>query len=288
MKKLTVISLLLTLIASACGNKAVITEGQSYADTVVHSAALRQKEKFTGPVDTSAVVEDTIYIPDLSDDSAYTCHLLMAGGTYHGSEIVPNAEKKNWIGLFNSRKGYYTSKTKVNITHVYDGIMDEDTTLKTGIDVTVLHKDTSVLLISGIDSLPQRPVSSLVTHRLLPYPDDDTIRFSLKGIDYKLYSAGLKRNNTWDLASYSYWNYKLFLQGSKDGKEISQIIRATSRLQAEYESILFIGDLDGDGIPDMIFDFSGDNFSNTVLYLSKNAKPGSLLEVVAHLSTTGC
>ena len=84
-----------------------------------------------------------------------------------------------------------------------------------------------------------------------------------------------------------YWNYKLYLTGSKHGKDITQVLR-THPSYYEFDKILFIGDLDGDDIPDMVFEISGEDWTDIALYLSKSAKSDQLLKVTAHWTTTGC
>ena len=54
-------------------------------------------------------------------------------------------------------------------------------------------------------------------------------------------------------------------------------------------SLLFVGDIDGDDIPDLIIDTTSDyNAEVPTLYLSRPAKSGDLLKVMGMHGSTGC
>ena len=286
MKILSLFFGLLGLILSSCGGNHSKSDALSNSDTTINSLVSMRQDTFTGPIDTTAVEIDTNYIPKFIGNSTNPCYILLDGGAYH-SEITYDAGKLNWMGLFKSKDGYYTSQTKIKCEHAYDPILDSrDTIKKTGWQITTFHKDTTILLISGIDYMPQHKVDNLIKPQNFPHPEDDTLRFNFKGTRYKLYASGLRRNDKNDLKYYVYWNYKLYLTGTKNGIEITQILRAYPHL--EYDNIVFIGDLDGDDVPDMIFNLSGEDYSAHTLYLSMPAKSDELLQVVAQWTTVGC
>ena len=253
MSRSAIIFVIFIFILSACGGNHSKPEVHSFSDTIISSSTSTKKETYNGPVDTNAVVEDTTYIPSAPDMLACVDHILKDGGAYHGMEVDSTVAELNWTGLFKSKHGYYTAQTRIRAEHVNDGIIDRDTTKKTGIKITTLHKDTTIVLIAGIDDLPQHGVRSLVTPQPFPHPEDDTIRFEFEGIRYKLYADALRRNDKNDLSVIYYWNYKLYLTGSKNGKDITQVLRAHPSYY-EFDKILFIGDLDGDDIPDIVFE----------------------------------
>lgn len=58
---------------------------------------------------------------------------------------------------------------------------------------------------------------------------------------------------------------------------------------SSFPSLLWAGDLDGDGKLDLIMDTTDNyNVRNVTLFLSTKAKPGKLVEKVVSHESTGC
>ena len=229
------------------------------------------------------IIEDTLRIPS---DTAYEQSILVSDMLLHGDQVPLDAESQDWYGLFKSGNHYYVDSAKIKIETYWDMIVDPgDSSEKTGKFVYTYHKDTALLLISKT-SLPQNYITeNLIKPQRFIYPQEDTITFKSHGLIYKLYASGV-----WGLSEHysdtGYFNYRLYLSGIKDGKVINQLLVATPHLQ--FETIDFIGDIDGDGIPDIIFDLGVEDASVPTLYLSRNAGANTLLKVVAQSIYTGC
>ena len=172
------------------------------------------------------IVEDTLCIPC---DTAYQQSILISGLVLHGDEVPANAKNRHWYGLFKSGKGYYIDTTKIKIETRYDPILDpEDSSERTGKLIHVLHKDSSVLLISNAKLPAGYVTENLVNPQRFIYPEEDTIIFKSNGINYKLYSTAIK-GLTKSYSDTGYYNYKLYLSGTKNGKAVTQLLRATQQ-----------------------------------------------------------
>lgn len=108
---------------------------------------------------------------------------------------------------------------------------------------------------------------------LMPYLEK---KFTFKNIEYTLTAtADTTKDESLDKSS----NYKLFLQrGNK-----TQLLFEIEQLESTIPVIQFLGDIDGDGLPDLIIE-KGYNyeFHDMVLYLSSFAKSGELVGEAAN------
>ena len=238
------------------------------------------------PVDTiraGLITEDTLHLPF---DTAYPQSILVSDVLLHGDEVPLDAESQAWYGLFKSGNHYYVDTTKIKIQICWDMIVDpDDSSERTGKFVHTLHKDTAVLLIAKA-TLPQGyATENLIKPQRFIYPEEDTLTFKSRGITYKLYATALKGFSE-HYSDTGYFNYRLYLSAIKDGKMVTQLLIATPHLQ--FETIDFIGDIDGDGIPDIIFYLTGEDESVPTLFLSRNAGPNALLKAVAQSIYVGC
>jgi len=230
-----------------------------------------------------SIVEDTLCVPCYN---AYEQSILVSEIMLHGNEVPENSERKNWYGLFKSGNNFYVDTTEIKITKCYDVIVDPDDSSEiTGKLVQALHKDTSILLIGNISLSQGYKTKNLINPQRFRYPEEDTIFYNSNGTLYKLYSAAIK-TKTEHYSDTGYFNYKLYLSCIKNGREVTQLLVATSHLQ--FESIVFIGDIDGDGVPDIIFDLAVEDASIPTLYLSRNAGNNVVLKVVAQSTYVGC
>lgn len=234
--------------------------------------------------DTTRIVLDTLRVPDLREIFPWK---LLSPTAYHNDEVQPSESESSWTGLFKSSSGYYLDATAIKIASVYDPIVDDDSTTHTGWSVSTQHRDTCILLMSGPGKLGAEDLTALLENADLPLPDGDTIQMEQGGITYLLYADGIKRKDTLNRGSFRYYNYKLYLEAREENKTTRQVIVA----DGDYEyfgHIIFMGDLDGDDVPDMILDHSGYNTYIPVLYLSRWSHPGQLLGIAGYRLSVGC
>lgn len=269
------ILLAISLIFISCQKreKIAVTENVS-ADT---SASVSPQEIET---DKDTILYDTIVIPD-RNESLYTVKVLPTG-TFHGDEVWTGADAEKWMGLFKGNDGFYIAKTDIGTRRVHDVVLD-DANEKTGWEITATVKDTAILLISNWNYITEKAIISVNPEKSILLPGEK-IDFTFNEKQYTLYAEGkaYKRDS-----ETVYYNYKLYITANKSEK--GTLLAALPSLDDNTPEILFIGDLDGDNLPDLILDTSGHyNASSPTLFLSKPAGSGKLLKAVAIHTSVGC
>lgn len=233
-----------------------------------------------------SLVYDTLVFPN--PDKKYTANLLTAG-VFHHDEVWPGAEKEKWFGLWQDSAGYYIAETKIKIAPAHDPILDgEDENVKTGWEVSTPNPDYPVILFSGIEGMKNRRVLKIRFEPGAMQPGEKSEIFYF-GQDFELVAEGRELSEITDSEWRDVVNYKLFFSGRKNGKKVKQLLAAQPNFSGSSIGIAFIGDLDGDKIPDFIIDNSRHyNVSNPTLYLSGAAGPGELVVPVAAHRSVGC
>ncbi|MBC8151630.1 MAG: hypothetical protein H7Z72_01830 [Bacteroidetes bacterium] len=214
---------------------------------------------------------------------------VLGTGPFHDDEVWPTAAKEGWFGLFIGKDGYYIARTKIATEHVYDPVVDEDTTDRTGWQINVLHPGTAVFLIAEKARLRE----GLVRNSL---PDNEEIApgqqraFTCGGQTFKLIATGRKTPvPSAPPGEYAVEDYRLYLEGMSGNTKITQLIVAESSFEEATITILFVGDLDGDALPDLIIDTTNHyNMVRPTLYLSKSAPAGKLVKLAGWYRAVGC
>jgi hypothetical protein len=275
MQKLIIFIFFVTLLA--CKRKEVVNQN-------LDTTSVKKKVKVL-PVSESA---NTIVVQTNSPaDTIYPAKILTSGGVFHEDEVDPKSASYDWKGIFKTGSNYYITDTKIKLSRDYDAVLDEEGQ-KTGWVITPNIKDSSVLLISGLDYLTTQAIKRIPisNQRLLPGQSE---QFILNGITYTLFATGKRTPERPNSKDEIISNYKLFLKVSIDGIEYNQTLVSVSQFDEAMTTILLVADIDGDSKPDFIIDTSSDyNAEVPTLYLSKPAKKGHLLEVVGMHTSVGC
>lgn len=220
-------------------------------------------------------------------DSTFTTKVLTIG-TFHGDEIWDNAEKGNWVGLFLSKTGFYLDKTKLKLKRVNDPIIDENESDKTGWEVQTINKDSSIILIEGLDFLSPHKVQQAVLSKEQVFPGD-TLRINYLGVDYTFFATGEKRKVKGDPLSFEVLNYKLYMTATINGQQRKTLLVSQPNFDDQMISLLFAGDIDGDGILDLIIDTSRHyNATCPTIYLSKPADNKEVVKPIGGHTSVGC
>lgn len=232
-----------------------------------------------------APIEDSVaYYP--SDSVSYPARILSGYNSFHGGEVALDWGKYHWKGLFKSSGGYYIASTNLVIKKAHDDMLDNEGQA-TGVAVKKSVKDSALLLFSGITGITNRPVEQINIKSTELLPGQSTM-FTNNNIIYTLYAKG---NRKYDIATKDYviTNYRLFIKAVINGKLFDQMLASAPRFDDALTQILFVGDIDGDGLPDLILDTTNDyNVEQPTLYLSKPATNGNLLKVMGLHIVTGC
>lgn len=188
--------------------------------------------------------------------------------------------------MFKSAGGHYIASTSLVIKKAHDDMFDNEGQA-TGVEITKSVKDSALLLFSGITGITNRPVEQINVKATELFPGRST-RFTNGNITYTLYATG---NRKYDIVAKDYviTNYRLFIKAVINGKLFDQMLASAPSFDDALTQILFVGDIDGDKVPDLILDTTTDyNVEQPTLYLSKPATNGNLLKVMGLHIVTGC
>jgi hypothetical protein len=243
------------------------------------TAAVAASVESAPPAEEEPPIEkDFVNYP--ADEGVFPVSILNADD-YHGDEVKRKERSGKWMGLFKSDTGYYVGATTIDIYHVKDEIVDDDDNKETGWRVITEVSDTALLLISGVDSLYNHVVKRIELKKNELYPKD-SVTFVYDSVAYSLYATG-------DTTHTGIYNYRLFIKATVKGEQKVQLLTAQRSLDATMINILFIGDIDGDHVPDMIINTSNHyNMYLPTLYLSKPATGQQLLKPVGRRRSVGC
>ena len=230
------------------------------------------------PASTAMIKPTVEYLPA---DGNYPAYILTESEVSHQDEVDVKYANYDWVGLFKSDSGYFVKQTKVFIRKVPDEMMDDD-----GWEVKPSVKDSSILLISGLDYLQPAPVTParLSSTEIMPGKPQ---QFTYGNINYTLYATGKIAPVEDDPENVV--DYQLYLKATVNGINYNQKLVSVPSFDGTMVNIRFAGDIDGDGRPDFILDTTNHyNSERPTLYLSKPAKNGNLLKVVGLHTYVGC
>jgi hypothetical protein len=285
----TISILLIALISCNCKNKNQ-TENQFKIDSV--QTVIETPLTFNTLEDT--IHYDTLQLPSVEfgnkavKNNTYFSGKILTIGDFHEEEIWPNVQNEKWFGIFKDKGGYYISKTTIEAKRVHDAIADdENSDKKTGWKIKTTIKDTSFLLISGLNYLDNHRIEEVTFGKyIIP---GDSLKIEYKGNSYNFYATGMKLNQSKDFDIYNIYNYKIFLKAKINGTEKTQLLVASPRNNDALASILFIGDIDGDKILDIVIDTANHyNADKPTLYLSKPIEGDEILKMVGVHVSYGC
>lgn len=220
-------------------------------------------------------------------DSCFSTKVLTVG-TFHGDEVWDNADREKWFGLFQGKAGFYLAETTLKMRRVNDPVVDEHENQKTGWDVQTINKDTAIILMEGKNALTAHRVEEAILPKKQVLPAD-TIQIKYLGIDYKIFATGGKKKVQNNPDSFEVWNYKLYLTADIKGKKRTSLLVAQANFDDQMIQLIFAGDIDGDGILDLIIDTSRHyNASSPTIYFSSPAKNGEIVVPIGGHTSVGC
>lgn len=226
----------------------------------------------------------SVYTPEFPADTIYPARILTES-VFHSDEVEKKDGKREWIGLFKTDSNFYLAPFKIHIQKVKDDIIDEGNA-RTGWEVKTGVKDSAILLIAGLSNLKLGTLNGLINGEQ-EIKIGAPINFDLNNVVYQLYAIGKKKILTGP-EDYIYENYKLFIRTNINGQTYNQVLASSDQVTNSM-TIRFAGDLDGDGVPDLIIDTTDhENVERPTLYLSKPAEKGKLLKVMGLHTVVGC
>jgi hypothetical protein len=242
----------------------------THADTVA---------RYTGPDDTVpkvSVPEGAIQI--ITDnqpvDTINRAYYLESVNLDSG-EIEPTEMKLHWKGVFERKDGSaYVKDVRLKFERA-ESETDEDGK-KTGWLVTGDNKDEGFYL-SGIDDITDGPFKLVKLNKTTLYPGE-MAEFNYNGVAYTFYAKGFKKDG-------DIYNYRLYLLANVKGHYFNQLLASEDHFGDEMHweedatiSIAFVGDIDGDKIPDVVIERGAEFEGDSQLFLSKAAGDNAILK----------
>lgn len=229
---------------------------------------------------TATFVLDTT---DLSPEPDTSLKLLLEG-TFHKNEVWRGAEKKQWLGLYYENGKYVLRPASLQVNTVEDPIVDNEG-MMSGREVVAADAN-AIFLLTGLDKVMAGEVDTAVFSRTTLAANKELI-YSFNGRDYLIQSYG--DSTLASTGEYSYSNYGWKAVGRKNGKKIEQLLAEDETFDDPIYVLLWAGDLDKDGIPDLLLDLSNHyNLARYTLFLSSKAERGKLYRKVAVFEAVGC
>lgn len=196
---------------------------------------------------------------------------LLDHGTYHGNE-APSAPGTGWLALTAVGGVWRLEPTVVRATQVHDVVLDEEDQ-KTGLEISSNYSDSLALLrLPGLKAgkVDTPNMKFKGTPRTIS-TGDRPLRLSFKGDDYVITAV----------------DSEIYLQ-SGEQKTLLPNLSAGGSESDDSTSLLWAGDLDGDGKLDLLFAYSGYNNGGICLYMSVGAGNAALVKQVACHGGVGC
>ncbi|TGL76013.1 SH3 domain-containing protein [Leptospira yasudae] len=196
---------------------------------------------------------------------------------YHGDELpFKKDELTDWIAIYLHRGDYFRKSISINVKKAHDPIIDENEKIKTGYKISA--NGDPIILIRGIPFKEGKFSASFIKKVPFILEFGKLYKFSYGTDQYILKTRGEY------IESYGVKNYKLILQ-----KNNQEMVIDSREKRYEMTSLIFAGDIDGDGELDFVFDLKDHyNVSNPHLYISSEKENDFFVVPVSANWTTGC
>ena len=206
---------------------------------------------------------------------------ILIEGRFHKQEVWQGAESKQWMGLVYQDSTFQLRPTHIRVLPFFDPVLDKrNARVMSGREVKDAASDNALLFITGMAKLKPGPVDTASFSNAVVLPNT-SLHLKFKGSTYTLEAIGDSIQDE-SSESYSLQNYSWKISGVKNGKKMSQELAHAQDFESAIYVLLWAGDLDRDGIPDLLADLSNHyNASEITLFLSSQADKGKLYKKVA-------
>lgn len=264
---------ILVIIAGCSNTDSQIVEQKSDKSDSETVAVSEPTEAVTAP--TEIEVPDTATI------------FMLPTGEYHPDEVWNGAANENWYGLFKREDGTsYLGKVQPNIFNSQDPFLDEEDEA-TGWTVEVEHEDYCVMLLAGSNKFIEGDVQSYpIEHWSVQVLPNEVWEFELGGSAYALSATGnIEDREGWTMIT----DYTLSMGAPNKENAPVQVLLEIETFDDNMVDIMWVGDLDGDNLPDLILNKASHyNVFNPALYLSTRAEGNDYVKMVAEHRSVGC
>lgn len=211
---------------------------------------------------------------------------IIAPGSFHGDE-VPADTPGLWFALVRDGGGASLQPVHVSVTAVRDEIVD-DIGETTGRRVDVSPELEALVLVRGLASLRPGPVSTALAEQRI---EETHLDAHLSNLSYRFF---VFCGPTYLIAGQRQQECELRIRSQSVEQSLftyGTYFEGDYRLWASDlpPSVVWAGDLDGDGRLDILLNTSDHpNVNEMRLYLSSTATSGQLVSEVARFEHVGC
>lgn len=214
---------------------------------------------------------------------------ILIPGTYRDALMIDLSQlNSSWYELFfdKAERAWKIETVEYKTKRAYDECVGDSTTI-----LSSAHNAT--LIFTGISINPKTFISIKPEAEMIP--PNKTMKFTFRNKSYTLSAMGnviessgsyipsaeSAHLNTADFEDYKIENYMLSL--SEEGGK-SQLLFSLPDLKNGLVKLLWIGDLDNDGLPDFVFDTSANEEEKKVeLFLSHSAQAEDYIKKAAEV-----
>ncbi|RZL37079.1 MAG: hypothetical protein EOP35_09545 [Rubrivivax sp.] len=215
--------------------------------------------------------------------------VFLMPGTVHAGE-APEAPGRGWLALHRVGTTWQLSPTRLTGRRVHSDITDHDVEIS-----STTPGALAFMRLPGLRAGPvrtpkgwERFVGLINLPEDAPEPDEPANGIRFNGMAYRLdvkpTVEHVPAQN--DQPAYEWRSSPMAIVAGMRRTEIGESGEANDF--DDYNRIVWMGDLDGDGRLDFIIDNGGKNSGGLCLYLSRGAKPGELLRAPYCHIGTGC
>lgn len=222
--------------------------------------------------DNSSLEEGSVDQTFYPSEFEYQTILVVPNIEFHGDGKDEIEAKKEWMGLFKTKSGFYLKNVKATIQTVYDPISDNEDGPFTGVKVVPSIKNSCELLLNPIGGMKEQKLLSFQTKEKIMFAGDK-INFKYNETNYQVYCTGSQKSKG-ETAEIN--DYKLMISDDK----YAHAPQLLMQVPPNYEygpnriSVYLIALIDNDDKPDVILKLNNENF---FLYLSSSAKEGEIV-----------
>jgi hypothetical protein len=215
--------------------------------------------------------EDQPYYPSDFENKSI---LIVPNMEFHGDGREEIEAKKEWMGLFKTKSGFYLKNVKATIQTVYDPISDNEKGPFTGVKFVPSINNSCELLLNPIGGMKEQKLLSFQSKEKTMFAGDK-INFKCNEINYQVYCTGIQKSKD---ESVEIKDYKLLISSDKyaHAQQLLMQVPPTYEYGPNRISVYLIALIDNDNVPDVILK-NGESF---FLYLSTSANEGDIVAPV--------
>ncbi|WP_018478208.1 hypothetical protein [Pontibacter roseus] len=275
---LLILSLLSLIACNTSTDKA--TENQTDHTHLLDSTAQEAETADTTTIPSDEELQDyTIDTTGLTPEPAAAVKILIEG-RFHKHEVWQGAEHKQWMGLVYQDSTFQLLPAAVTVSPFFDPVLDSKAAkTMSGREVGGAIPGT-LFFLTGMPQLKAGSIDTVGFSSSVVLPNTSLhLRFRDKTYTLEAKGDSVQEESS---ESYSLKNYSWRISGTRNGRKISQELASDTDFESAIYVLLWAGDLDRDGIPDLLADLSNHyNASEVTLFLSSKADKGKLYKKVA-------